>query len=63
MTIFPLFGTGVIDTCGKIAGGVIDTGGNLLSVSKNQRHLKQKNLVTLSILSYNLQLFTTEIAA
>ena len=31
--MFPLFVTGVIDTSGKFAAGVVDTGGNLPPVS------------------------------
>jgi hypothetical protein len=33
MIIFQLYGTGVVDTDGKFAAGIVDTGGNLLPLS------------------------------
>jgi hypothetical protein len=45
--LFPLFATGVNDTDGKFAAGVIDTGGNLPPVSTTQGELGAKLVVKL----------------
>jgi hypothetical protein len=40
--LFPLFATGIIDTCGKFAVSIIDTGGKMPPVSTTLAKLVAK---------------------
>jgi hypothetical protein len=61
--LYPLFATGVVNTSGKFAAGVVDTGGNLPPVSLIPVvHLEQfiqfRNMPTVIICIYFVVLIT-----